>query len=71
MRNATFSGLAVDTNHFLIRATYVGGINRQISHVPSRIVIALRQTLVYRVLVTARECGENELASIGVARMNG
>ena len=70
MRNTTFSRLAVDANHFLIRATNVRGINRQIGHIPGGIFFTFRQALVYRILVASRKRGENQLAGVRMARVH-
>ena len=53
VRHAALTRLAVNTDHFLIRAAYIRWIDWQIRHVPRGTVIAFGQTLVNRILMAA------------------
>ena len=70
MGNTAFARLTIDTNHFLIRATDVGRINRQIGDIPGFIGVTLGQALMDGVLVTAGESREYELSRVRMARVN-
>src|SRR5690554_9279 len=69
--DTALAGLAVDTHHFFVPASDIERIDRQVGHVPDITLFAAGQTLANRVLMTAGERGEHQLARIRMARMSG
>src|SRR5450756_1735534 len=72
VRHATLAGLAVDPDHGLVAPADVLGVDRQVGHLPGRVI--RRQALhafLDRVLVRAREGRVYEVTHVWVARFHG
>ncbi|OQV66803.1 hypothetical protein AK51_01625 [Serratia nematodiphila DZ0503SBS1] len=69
---AAFAGLAVDPDHRLIAATDIGGIERQVWHLPAAILPLplCGETFLDRILMRTGEGGKHQLAGIRMARMH-
>ena len=75
VRDATLARLAVDADDGLVRATDVGGVDRQVGDLPQRpagrLGLLLRgESLLDRILMRAGKRGEHQFAGIRMARMN-
>ena len=71
--DAALPGLRVDADDRLVRAADVHRVDREVRHVPDLGAAPLLRdhALVDRVLVGAGERGVDELAGVGVSRMDG
>ncbi len=69
--DAPLAGLAVDADHRLVAATEIGRIDGQVSHVPVVIRFFCCQGFADGILVAAGKRGVDQLAGIGVARVQG
>ena len=68
--DAALAGLAVDTHHGIIAAIYIGGIYRQVRHLPDSIRLLYGQAFLDGILVGAGKRREHQLTGIRMARMH-
>src|SRR3546814_7782246 len=70
--DAALARLAVDADHGFVAAAQVGGVDGEVGDLPLVVVLALArgEALLDRVLMAAREGGIDQLAAIGVARVD-
>src|SRR6185436_20784009 len=71
IRDAALAGLAVHANDAVVGTTQVRWIHRDVRHFPDRVLALYGHALLDRVLVRARERGEDQVAHVRVARMDG
>ena len=68
--NAALARLAIDAHRFLVRRADIGRIDRQVRHLPMP-TIHPRHAFLDGVLVRAGEGGEDQIAGIGMAFVDG
>ena len=69
--HAAFARLAVHPDDRVVGAAEVGGVDRQVGHIPEAAFgLALGQALLDGVLVRARERGEHKFAAVGMTRVH-
>ncbi len=67
----SLAGLAVDADHRLVATAEIGRIDGQVSHVPVVVRFVSSQGLADGILVAAGKRGVDQLAGIGMARVQG